>query len=101
MAVTLSVADMLRELRIETTEADEAEFAALVTRHLATASAMVEVHAPDAPEAVQNQAAVQVAAYLFDRRTDADYTARANVFLNSGASAVLQRWRVPSGANTG
>ena len=100
MAVTLTVADMLTELRYEPTDEAHAILADPIRRALGAATAIIEQHAPGAPEAVQNEAAVLLVGYLHDRRREADYTARANVFLNSGASAVLAPWRVPAGTST-
>ena len=72
----------------------------------ATAAAMVEQYAPAAPQPLKNEAVIRFAGYLKEanfgaRRSDkvgdleAEYAANhAAMFRNSGAAALLSRWRV-------
>ncbi len=96
MAVTLTAEALAVETSADTERA---------RRILAVASALVEKYAPEAPEAIQNEAAIRLGGYL----SQADYgTIRtetlgpysvshqmnhAMAFRNSGAQALLTYWR--------
>ena len=72
----------------------------------AVASAMVEQYAPGALQAVRDEATIRFAGYLAQSDfggiakesigpRDTEYTVNhANAFRNSGAAALLSRWRV-------
>ncbi len=72
----------------------------------ATASALVESYAPSAPQALRDEATIRFAGYLAQSNfgdiakesigpRDIEYTVNhANAFRNSGAAALLSRWRV-------
>ena len=63
MAVTLTLAELRNAVRTEeSTEEDQ-----ILTRLLAVGTSLVERAAPDAPEAIQNEATVRVSAYLYDQ----------------------------------
>ncbi len=96
MAVTITAAELAVELRV----GDSTEESALVTRRLASASALVVKHAPDAPDAIHNEATVRVAGYLFDQPTASQGDRYANVLRNSGAARLLLPWRVHRAGST-
>ena len=89
MAVSLTAAELTAALRL----GDSAEEAADVARILATATALVVRHAPDAPDAIQSEAVVRVGGWLFDM-PHAQRSASGDVLRNSGALALLLPWRV-------
>ena len=64
----------------------------ILTDALATADAMVERYAPEAPEAVRDQAKVQTTAYLYAGRSSDDPPPDA--LRHSGSVSLLSPWRV-------
>ena len=92
MAVT--VEDLAVALRLSTDGTDlDAAQSALLTRLLGVGTAHVTLLASGAPEDVQDEAVVRLAAYLYDQplgRRDAF----ANAWVNSGAGALVSRWQV-------
>lgn len=93
MAVTLTRAQLAVELRLATSETDTiaAGIAAVLDRALAAATALVTEYAPDAPDALHNEAVVRVAARLYD---ESGSEARGgNPFVQSGAAHLLSRHR--------
>ena len=97
MAVTLTVAQLAEAIRLGST----AEETAQATRLLATATAAVTRHAPDAPDAIQNEAAVRVAGYLYDAPQSARGAGYADFLRNSGALALLLPYRIHRAGSTG
>ncbi|MCY4057582.1 MAG: hypothetical protein OXG44_06245 [Gammaproteobacteria bacterium] len=102
MAVTLTVAQLAVELRIITSEdaTIPAAINTVLTRSLAAATEAVQEYAPGAPEALQNEATVRLAARLYD--ATGNELRGGNPFVQSGAAALLSRHRsrsvrVPSG----
>ena len=96
MAVTLTLAQLAVELRVVAAETDAipAGPSAVLTRLLAASTETVQEYAPDAPEALQNEAVVRLAGRLYDQ---AGHEARGvNPFLASGAAALLSRHRARS-----
>lgn len=93
--VTLTVDALAAALRV----GDSAEETAEVTRLLAYATEAVTRHAPDAPDVVLNEAAIRLAAHLFDQpnSTRGGY---ANALRNSGAGAILLPYRVHRAGTT-
>lgn len=93
MAVTVTVADLAVALRVvgEAAESVPAGVAETLTRQLAAATEIVQHFAPDAPEAVQNEAAVRLIGWLFDA-APADRAGRDGLVL-SGAAALLVPYR--------
>ena len=64
----------------------------ILTRYLATATALVEDYAAGAPENIQNTAASMIVGYLYD--APVSQGARfANALANSGAQLLLSRWQ--------
>ena len=92
MAVTLTIADLIADLRLADTPAQQA----LAQRRLDYATVAVTKYAPAAPDAVHNEAVSRLAAYLFDQPTVAGGAAFANALRNSGASNILLPYRVHS-----
>lgn len=88
--VTLTAAQLATAIRLGTSDEETAQ----ATRLLAVATALVTRHAPAAPTAMQNEAVVRVAGYLYDQPTAAGGTQHANALRNSGAAALLLPWRV-------
>ena len=88
MAVTLD--DLRAGIRVE----QNAENDTALTRIQGAVTALVEKYAPDAPDAVKDQAIVQACGYIWD--SPAASPARmnfANAMMNSGAYAQLSPWR--------
>ena len=88
MAVNLTVSALLAALRLGTTTEETNE----ATRLLAYATLAVEKHAPDAPEAAQNEAVIRLAGYVFDQPFAGRGNAYANALRNSGAESMLAPW---------
>ena len=64
-----------------------------VRRLLDVGTILVEKEAPDAPEEIQNEAVVLFVGYVFDAPTASPGNRYAAAFTNSGARALLLRWR--------
>ena len=94
--VTLTVAELAAALRL----GDSTEETAEATRLLAFATAAVTKHAPDAPDVVLNEAAVRLAAYLFDMPNAGRGAGYADAVRNSGAAAILLPYRVHRAGST-
>ena len=95
MAVTLTVQDLVYAIRLlaDTTDTLEEPQLGILTRTLASATAQVERYAPGAPADVQSEAAIRMAAYLYD--VPPGRTGRSqNAFRDCGAIALLSSWRV-------
>ncbi|MCY4057618.1 MAG: hypothetical protein OXG44_06425 [Gammaproteobacteria bacterium] len=65
---------------------------AIITRHLATATAAVLRHAPDAPNAIHDEAAARFAGWLFDAPAAEQRSGRDGL-VRSGAAALLLPYR--------
>ena len=61
-----------------------------ITRLHATARALVDKTAPEAPEAVRSEAIVRIASYIYDQPNYVGSTTDA--FRHSGAATLLRRW---------
>ena len=94
--MTLTAAQLAAALRL----GDSAEETAEVTRILATATTLVEKHAPDAPDAMHDEAVVRVGGWLFDLPAT-QRGAAGDVLRNSGTLALLLPWRVHRAGSTG
>ena len=55
---------------------------------------IVERYAPDAPPEIKDEAAIRIAAYLFDAPPAPSGHGHANALTNSGAGALLSSWKV-------
>ena len=64
----------------------------ILTRLLGVADAHVDLLAPDAPDPVQDEAVVRMAAYLYDQPPVGRRDSYSNAYVNSGAGALLARW---------
>lgn len=86
MAVTLTADNLLDPLRL----ADTAESDAIAERLLNVCKPLVELRAPDAPEAIQNEAVLRLAGYMHDSPSAPSGASWANQMRNSGAGALLR-----------
>ena len=96
MAVTLTAAQLATAIRV----GDSADETATVTRLLAVAGAMVAKHAPNAPDAIQDEAVVRIAGYLFDAPASPGGTNHSAIGRNSGAWGLLLPYRVHRAGTT-
>lgn len=91
MAVTVRA--LAAELRISDGTADPPEpHLSILTRLLGVADAMVDQIAPDAPDAIKDEARVRFAGYLFDQPSAARGDFYSNGWRNSGAASLVARW---------
>ena len=95
--MTIDASALASAIRVGDTPEETAE----VTRLLATATELVTRHAPDAPDAMHNEAMIRVAGYLFDMPQAARGAGFADVMRNSGAGALLLPWRIHRAGSTG
>ena len=72
----------------------DAQTAILTRVLLAVGEAFVALRASGAPQAVQDEAVVSFASYLYDRPKAAAERRYANAWVNSGAAALVARWVV-------
>ena len=74
-------------------------WATTLAQDLASAKAIVELYAPDAPDDVLNEAVTLIVGY----KIEAPHYTRMpqNAFINSGAKAELSPWHVVSAATVG
>ena len=96
MAVTLTQSQLSAALRLGTSAEEVAE----ATRLLGYATEAVTQHAPHAPDAVQNEAAIRLAGYLFDQPFAARGGTYANALRNSGAARMLLPYRIHRAGST-
>lgn len=89
MAITMTATTLRRALRLTDTDAATT---AIVTRLLGTATSLVLEHAPDAPDAVHNEAVVRLAGYLYDAPTSGPGAGYAHAWRNSGAQSMTAPW---------
>lgn len=106
MAVTITATALAQELGLDASEADEL---AVATRLLSVGSAIVSKYAPDAPDALSDEAVLRYAGYLYGS-TASNYgshlkqdvagigieypTNHGLAFRNSGAKSLLSPWKV-------
>ena len=99
MAVTLDTTALAAELRLgDGTTAPVEPVAGILTRHLAAATAVILAHAPTAPDAVHDLAAIRLCGYWYDQPLATSNMTFANALVNSGAASALRDWRVPHSA---
>ena len=96
MAVSITVAELAAAIRLGSSTEETAQ----ATRLLALATQVVTKHAANAPDAVQNEAAIRVAGYLFDAPQAAQGAGYADILRNSGAAALLLPYRVHRAGST-
>ena len=97
MAVTLAAAALSGALRVGDSTEEQAE----VSRLLAYATEAIDRHAPEAAEATANEAAIRLAAYLFDQPNAGRGMSYANALRNSGAASILLPYRVHRAGRVG
>ena len=101
MALTLTQVELSSAIRL----GDSAEEVAESTRLLAFATEAISRHLGDAyegaPEAVVNEAAIRLGAYLFDMPSAGRGISYANAGRNSGAWTILLPYRVHRAGSTG
>ena len=66
----------------------------ILTRLLGVADAMVSLLIPEAPEVIQDECRVRMAAYLYDAPTAGRGDFFGNAWRNSGAAGLASRWVV-------
>ena len=94
MSVTITAVQLAAAMRIGNgVTALEEPQASVIGRILASATALVESYAPKAPEAVQNEAVIRLGGFLYDAPPGMS-TRMANPLADSGAQALLARYRV-------
>ena len=97
MAITLTVSQLANAMRVGDSQAEKDE----VTRLLAYATVAVVQHAPDAPDAVHDESAIRLSAYLFDQPNASMGMGYANALRNSGAGSILLPFRIHRAGSTG
>ena len=91
MAVTLS--DLAVAMRLSADGADLPQAQQnILTRLMGVADAHIELLAASAPESVKDEAAIRMAAYLYEAPAAGRRDGYANAFVNSGAAALLSYW---------
>ena len=92
MAVTLSILELAAELRASDGADDLIEpQLGIFTRLLDAVSQLVQDYAPEAPGAIQNEAAIRVGAWIYDAVPG---RSQANGMDASGARGLLSPYRV-------
>ena len=89
VAVTLTAAELATAIRV----GDTAEETAQVDRLLATATALVLRHAPDAPGAIQTESVIRVAGALFDMPQAPRGAGYGDILRNTGVLSLTLPWR--------
>lgn len=89
MAVDVTLSVVQTAIRANNDPAETQE----VTRLLSLASSWVNDYAPNAPSWIQNEAAIQLIGYLYDRPSASKGLGYANALRNSGAAALLAPYR--------
>ena len=93
--MTVTTDDLFVQLRLGPTPTVEnpapAEISSILTKLIMVAQARVDRYAPDAPEAIKDEAVIRMAAFLYDSGPD-NITPRDH-FRASGAKGLLSSWR--------
>ena len=98
MAVTEAQAAL--HLRLVADEASYAasEYTELVPSPLKAAVAIIDTHAPDAPDDVKDEATLRLFGWLFDSGSfgsdERPAVSSAGALIKSGAASLLKPWRV-------
>ena len=101
--MAVSVGNLAVSLRLvaDSTDTVDAGTAEMLTRLIGAGDALLATTAPDAPDAIKDQALIQFASYVYDQplgRRDA----YAHAWGNSGAGALVMPWlgnlRIPGNA---
>ena len=96
MAITLTVQQLAAALRLGDSTEEEAE----ATRLLAYVTEAIKKHAADAPDVIANEAAIRLAAYLYDMGNAVRGAGHADVLRNSGVLALLLPYRIHRAGTT-
>ena len=100
MAVTLI--QLAAALRLGDGEIAPTEpVAGIISRLLGVSQAFVALAAPDAPEAIADEATIRMTAYLYDAPTAASGDRFSAAWRNSGAEALVSRWVVRRAGSDG
>lgn len=95
MAVTRTLAQLGADLRIGDGVTDPTgPQGVILARIAASAAAMVERFAPDAPEAIQNEAYVRLAGWLYDSDPSGASPGGPAAMRASGAASILNPYKV-------
>ena len=94
--MNLTAAQLAAALRLGDSDEEVAES----VRLLEYATSAVERHAPDAPDVVQNEAAIRLAGYMFDQPFAGRGATYADALRNSGAAAILLPYRIHRAGST-
>ena len=97
LAVSRSLSELAVDLRVGDGDAPTGAVLAVLTRIAATASALVERFAPDAPEAIHNEAYIRLAAWLYDSDPSGASPGGRSAMRASGAAALLSPYKVRPG----
>ncbi len=93
--MALSVTDLAVSLRLASAgESISNDLQRILSGLLATAEAVCERYAPNAPAAVLDEAEIRLAGYLFDAPEAPGGDRFAAAFRNSGGMALLSPWKV-------
>lgn len=88
MAVTPD--DLIRAMRLPTGDDDALADA---TRLGEVAAVWIDRYAPDAPEAIRDEAVLRFASYLYDTPAAPEGTGVRSPLMHSGAAALLNQWK--------
>lgn len=88
----LTVETVAAALRLDMPLSSELE--TQLTRLMAVGSAIVDLFAPEAPEAVQHESIIRLVSYLFDMPESPAGPRYSTAWKNSGASALCGPWIV-------
>ena len=99
MALTLADIAVALRLSADGTDLPQAQ-QTILTRLQGVAEAYITLLAPDAPEAVQDEATIRLVAYLYDVPAAGRRDAYANGFVNSGAGSLLSQWAPQAACGT-
>ena len=95
MAVTRTIAQLSGDLRIgDGVTAPTGSVLIVLTRIAATATAMVLRYAPDAPDAIHDEAFVRLSGYLFDSDPSGSSPGGPVAMVASGAASICSAFRV-------
>ena len=92
--LAVTVQDLAIALRLSVTGTDlDAAQTAVLTRLLGVGQAFSELLAEEAPTAIQDEAIIRFASYLYDQPLGRGQS-YANAWVNSGAGSLVSRWVV-------
>ena len=97
MAVTLGALAVHLRLSTDPETAPTGALATVLGRILATASAMVDAYAPDAPGAIADEAVVRLAGWLYDADPSGASPGGPSAMRASGAASILGPYKVRRG----